>query len=171
MKQIEQKDMYLSTGVLREQVIQVLLSEARRGREQAYAPYSNFYVGAALLCADGKVYTGANVENASYGATVCAERVAVGKAVSEGHRHFVAIAVVGGAVPTAHPEKGEVVRAGVFPEGTLVDCPPCGICRQVLREFCDPEHFCVITAASDGSFEMHTLEQLLPRSFGPAQLG
>ncbi len=154
MKQIEQKEMYLSTGVLQEQVIQTLLLEARRGREQAYAPYSRFAVGAALLCADGKVYSGGNIENASYGATLCAERVAVAKAVSEGHHHFVAIAVVGGSLE----------------DDILVDCPPCGICRQVLREFCEPEYFCIITASSDNTVTMHTLEQLLPGSFGPTHL-
>ena len=95
-----------------------LLEEALKARKAAYAPYSGFQVGAALLCADGSIYTGCNVENSSYGAACCAERTAFFKAVSEGKRSFRAIAVVGG-------KKDEEV---------LEVCPPCGICRQVMRE-------------------------------------
>ena len=97
-----------------------LVALALEARERAYTPYSGFAVGAALLCADGSVYQGCNIENAAFGPTVCAERVAVFKAVSEGKRDFAAIAVAGG-------------RAGQDVTGLF---PPCGVCRQVLREFC-----------------------------------
>ena len=100
-----------------------LMEEALKARKAAYAPYSGFQVGAVLLCADGSIYTGCNVENSSYGAACCAERTAFFKAVSEGKRSFRAIAVVGGK------KDGEVLES----------CPPCGICRQVMREFCSSD--------------------------------
>ena len=130
-----------------------LLAEAKSARERAYTPYSACRVGAALLSRSGTVTHGCNIENAAYGPTVCAERVAVFKAVSEGERDFIAIAVVGG--------KGQET-AGQF--------PPCGVCRQVLREFCRPEELTVILEESDGSPLMLTLADLLPYSFGPDQL-
>jgi cytidine deaminase len=99
---------------------QELMQAAAEARRMAYAPYSHFCVGAALLTADGQVYTGCNIENAAYTPTNCAERTAFFKAVSEGHRQFEAIAVIGG------PEN----ETGGF-------CPPCGVCRQVMAEFCD----------------------------------
>ena len=114
---------------------------------KAYAPYSGYKVGAALLCADGTVYQGCNIENAAYGPTNCAERTAFFKAVSEGHRQFTAIAVCGGK---------EGVITGPF--------PPCGVCRQVMREFCG-EDFLIYIAGADGSYETVTLAQLLPHSF------
>lgn len=113
--------------------------------KRAYAPYSDCCVGAALLCASGKVYTGANIENASFGATICAERVAFSAAVHAGERDFVGIAV-------AATKNGELV---VF--------PPCGICRQTMAEFCK-EDFYVLTVTDDG-FEKYTLSELLPFSF------
>ena len=113
---------------------------------RAYAPYSGYKVGAALLCADGAVYQGCNIENASFSPTICAERTAFAKAVSEGEREFVAIAVCGG-------KDGKI--AGVF--------PPCGVCRQVMAEFCKPD-FKVYLAKPEG-FEERTLAQLLPDSF------
>ena len=114
--------------------------------ERSYAPYSHFHVGAALLCDDGAIYTGCNIENASYGATNCAERTAVFKAVSEGYHHFSAIAIAGG------------------PEGVIGDaCPPCGICRQVLSEFCDSD-MPVYLAKADG-YDEYTLGDLLPLTF------
>ena len=113
----------------------------------AYAPYSGFQVGAALLAKDGKVYTGCNIEYAAYGPTNCAERTAVFKAVSEGCREFTAIAVCGGK---------DGVITGAF--------PPCGVCRQVLREFCG-EDFTVYVVTGEDSFTAYTLAQLLPHSF------
>lgn len=115
-------------------------------RERSYAPYSLFAVGAALLCGDGSVYTGCNIENAAFSPTVCAERVAVFKAVSDGKRDFAAIAIAGG-------------RADADAD-TLEACYPCGVCRQVLAEFCPPT-LTVVTA--DGQT---TLGELLPHAFG-----
>ena len=123
-----------------------LMKYAKEAMQNAYAPYSDFRVGAALLCADGKVYTGCNVENAAYSPTLCAERVAFGKAVSEGQRDFKALAVCGG--------KGGVITAL---------CTPCGVCRQVMAEFCKPD-FELYMAKEDG-YEMRTLAQLLPEGF------
>lgn len=114
----------------------------------AYSPYSEFKVGAALLCTDGTVYTGCNIENSAYSATVCAERVAFFKAVSEGKTEFEAIAVAGGK---------DAVIDGI--------CPPCGVCRQVMAEFCDSKRFKVLLVKKDG-FEEYSLEELLPLSFG-----
>lgn len=135
---------------LKEDQIRQLIRVAAQMRYQSYTPYSNYKVGAALLAADGTVFGGCNIENASYGATVCAERTAVFKAVSEGIRSFDAIAIMGGK----DLEKGEIA-------------PPCGICRQVLREFADPKEFLVIMAASEEDYRIRTLEELLPESFGP----
>lgn len=124
-----------------------LISLAKKAAEKAYAPYSHFTVGAALLCADGKVYTGCNIENASYSPTNCAERTAFFKAVSEGEREFVSIAVVGG---------NECDFTGY--------CSPCGVCRQVMTEFCDPD-FRVILGKNGDDFRVITLRNLLPDSF------
>ena len=130
-----------------------LLSLAVRARESAYAPYSGFAVGAALLATDGTVYTGCNIENAAFTPTVCAERVAIFRAVADGKRDFSAIAVVGG-------KAGE--RAG--------RCTPCGVCRQVLAEFCDPERFTVYLMGLDGLPEAHAFSELLPFGFGKSDL-
>ena len=133
---------------------QILCEEAIRAVGSAYAPYSHFQVGAALLTANGQVYTGCNIENASYTPTVCAERTAFFKAVSEGHRNFIRIAVAGG-------ENGEVT--GAF--------PPCGVCRQVMSEFCqDDFEILVITGQDPITFDRYTLADLLPRRFSPAYL-
>ena len=115
--------------------------------DNAYVPYSGYKVGAALLCADGTVYLGCNIENASYSPTNCAERTAFFKAVSEGHRSFSAIAVCGGK---------DGVLTGAF--------PPCGVCRQVMREFCDDD-FVIYLVTGNGTHEALTLAQLLPHSF------
>ena len=123
-----------------------LIEMAKKARDNAYAPYSNFKVGAALLTEDGEIFTGANVENASYGLSICAERVAVFKAVSEGKRKFKAIAVV------ADTEK---------------PTPPCGACRQVLAEFGDIE---VIMANLKGDVKVMKLSELLPEAFTPEDL-
>lgn len=130
-----------------------LIRIAFEARENAYAPYSNFLVGAALLAKDGRVFTGCNVENASYPATCCAERTALFKAVSEGAREFERIALVGAL-------RGEVNR-----EITA----PCGICRQALFELAGPD-LVVIMARSEEDFEKRTLGELLPFGFGPANL-
>lgn len=133
-----------------------LIRSAIEARRSAYAPYSEYYVGAALMCADGDIITGCNVENASYGATNCAERTAVFKAVSEGKRSFCAIAIAGGK----HSETGEVLDYAY----------PCGVCRQVLREFCIPSEMTVIVCRSETDYKEMTLKELLPNSFGPENL-
>ena len=117
--------------------------------KMAYVPYSGYTVGAALLTSTGKVFTGCNIENASFTPTVCAERTAIFKAVSEGERKFEMIAVAGG--------KGGVVN-GAF--------PPCGVCRQVMAEFCSPE-FLVLFVVGDGKYTEHTLGEILPNAFYP----
>ncbi|MBR2892341.1 MAG: cytidine deaminase [Clostridia bacterium] len=124
-----------------------LIKAAKEAAENAYAPYSHFTVGAALLCKDGKVYTGCNIENASFSPTNCAERTAFFKAVSEGERDFTAIAVVGGK------------------DCNFTDyCSPCGVCRQVMAEFCS-ESFRVILGKEGKDFRVITLRNLLPDSF------
>ena len=124
-----------------------LIELAKEAMNSAYAPYSGYRVGAALLCADGTVYQGCNIENSAYSPTNCAERTAFFKAVSEGHRQFAAIAICGG-------KEGNIT--GPF--------PPCGVCRQVMREFCH-EDFLIYMAGADNSYETVTLAQLLPHSF------
>ena len=124
---------------------------AMEAMEHAYVPYSGYKVGAALLCADGTVYCGCNIENASYSPTVCAERTAFFKAVYDGHRDFQAIAVCGGK---------DGVITGAF--------PPCGVCRQVMREFCRDD-FVIYLVGAGGSYEALTLSQLLPYSFSAAE--
>ena len=125
-----------------------LASLAKDAMEQAYSPYSDYKVGAALLCKDGSVYSGCNVENASFSATNCAERTAFFKAVSEGKREFSAIAICGG-------------KDGVI-EGSF---PPCGVCRQVMREFCEDDF--EIHLITREEIETYTLGELLPLSFAP----
>ena len=128
-----------------------LVHMAMEAMEHAYVPYSGYKVGAALLCADGTVYCGCNIENASYSPTVCAERTAFFKAVDDGHRDFVSIAVCGGK---------DGVITGAF--------PPCGGCRQVMREFCRDD-FVIYLVGAGGSYEALTLSQLLPYSFSAAE--
>lgn len=129
-----------------------LMKKAIEARKYSYAPYSGYRVGAALLCEDGSIVTGCNVENASYGATSCGERTAVFRAVSEGKRRFSAIAIAGGK------------------EGNMDYACPCGICRQVLREFSDPKQMEVFICKSTEDYKEMTLEELLPESFGPENL-
>ena len=125
---------------------QELMDRAIEARKFSYSPYSHYAVGAALLCEDGRVFTGCNVENAAYGNAFCAERTALVKAVSEGARHFTKIAIAGsGSAPF-----------------------PCGACRQSLREFATDLD---ILVTWDGNVYKSTLEELLPRSFGPESLG
>lgn len=132
----------------------VLIEKAWQASGAAYSPYSGFCVGAALLCQDGTVYTGCNVENISYGPSICAERTALVKAVSEGHQDFAAIAVVGNFRDKAQRQ----------PE---LFSPPCGICRQVLSEFCDADTFKVILANERGDEKTYLLKELLPEPFAP----
>lgn len=133
-----------------------LITAAINARKSAYTPYSKFKVGAALLTKDGKIYTGCNIECASYSGANCAERTALFKAVSDGHSEFKAIAVVGG--------KSNL-------EDSFNDyCPPCGICRQVLREFCDPNEFQIIIAKSADEYKTFLFKDILPMSFGPDNL-
>jgi len=131
-----------------------LISHALCARKNSYSPYSNFAVGAALLSKDGRIYTGCNIENAAFTPGNCAERTAFFKAVSEGVREFSAIAVVGGPAGTDN----------------LDLCAPCGVCRQVMMEFCDPKSFEVILAKDPEHYEVFTLEQILPMGFGPKNL-
>ena len=121
--------------------------------QYSYTPYSGFKVGAALLTKDGKFYTGCNIENAAFTPTNCEERTAFFKAVSEGEREFRAICIVGG-------------KDGVLTEYAA----PCGVCRQVMMEFCDPETFQIILATGKEQYEIFTLKELLPQGFGPTNL-
>lgn len=134
------------------EMISKLIAKAKAAREFAYTPYSNFKVGAALLTDDGDIYTGCNIENAAYSPGNCAERTAVFKAVSEGKTKFSAIAIIAGK------------------ESIKDYTSPCGMCRQVLREFVNPECFYVIMARTEDDYKIMTLEELLPLSFGPANL-
>ena len=124
----------------------ILMSEAQKARQKSYSPYSHFRVGAALLTKSGKIYTGCNIENAAYTPTVCAERTAIFKAVSDGERDFEALAVIGGA------------------EGETADfCAPCGVCRQVIAEFCNKDFKIIL--GNDDKFKAYTLDGLLPFAF------
>ncbi len=128
---------------------EALIADALAARRGAYAPYSHYQVGAALLTLEGQVYQGCNIENASYGAANCAERTAFFKAVSEGHRDFAAIAVTGGM-------EGEEPADYAY---------PCGICRQVMKEFTGDD-FIIIVAKSIEEYRAYTLAELLPWGFG-----
>ncbi len=129
-----------------------LMEHAAEAREQSYSPYSNFMVGAALLAKDGQVFHGCNIENAAYTPTNCAERTAFFKAVSQGVRGFDAIAITGG------------------PKGEPGYAYPCGVCRQVMMEFCEPETFRVLVGSGSNDFKSYTLKDLLPHGFGPQDL-
>lgn len=133
---------------MEESEIKKLINMARNERLLAYSPYSGFSVGAALLCKNGEVICGCNIENASYGATNCAERTAVFKAISDGIKDFLAIAVVGG-------------KSGEEPEDYAY---PCGMCRQVLSEFCSSD-FNVIVAKNTDDYKVYKLSELLPEAF------
>lgn len=129
----------------------LLYEEAKKARGNSYSPYSHFAVGAALLTSDGKIIRGCNIENSSYGVTNCAERTALFKAVSEGERDFSAIAIAG----------GRVCKDGTIEEAF---CPPCGVCRQALSEFCS-EDLSVIIGKEDGTYMVTTLGELMPLAF------
>lgn len=126
-----------------------LIEEAYEAKKYSYAPYSHFHVGAALLTEDGRIYKGCNIENAAYSPTNCAERTAFFKAVSEGVKSFSAIAIVG--------DKEEYLA-------------PCGVCRQVMAEFCDAEKFQIILAKSGEDYKIYSLKELLPEGFGADSL-
>ena len=134
-------------------LVEKLIDTAIAQLQFSYTPYSNFKVGAALLAKNGTVYGGCNIENAAYGPTNCAERTAFFKAVSEGVRTFDAICIVGG-------------KDGVLTEYAA----PCGVCRQVMMEFCNPETFQIILATGRERYDIYTLKELLPLGFGPANL-
>ena len=134
-------------------MVEKLIDTAIEQLKFSYTPYSNFKVGAALLAENGEIYTGCNIENASYTPTNCAERTAFFKAVSEGVHDFQAICIVGG-------------KEGKLTEYTA----PCGVCRQVMMEFCNPKTFKIILAIDRENYRIYTLEDMLPQGFGPANL-
>ena len=134
---------------MHEKDIRILIEEAYEAKKQSYAPYSNFYVGAALLTAEGNIYRGCNIENAAYSPTNCAERTAIFIAVSEGERNFVAIAIAG--------SKEEYLA-------------PCGVCRQVMQEFCNSEAFQIILVKNREDYVIYRLEELLPGAFSKNML-
>lgn len=133
-----------------------LIRRAFEARENAYTPYSNFKVGAALLAKNGKIYQGCNVENATYSPTNCAERTAFFKAVSEGVLEFDAIAIVGGLETTK--------------DGEFEYTPPCGVCRQVMMEFCDYNNFIIILAKSEQDYKEYKLSEIMPLGFNKNNL-
>lgn len=138
---------------MKKEMIEQLIDLAIKQLEFSYVPYSHFKVGAALLAKGGEIYTGCNIENAAYTPTNCAERTAFFKAVSEGVREFEAICVVGGK------------------DGVLTDyASPCGVCRQVMMEFCDPDTFQIIMAVNKEKYKNYTLKEMLPMGFGPNNL-
>lgn len=141
----------MDSSHLSQEGIKELIGKAIEARRKSYSPYSHYQVGAALLTADGRIVTGCNIENAAYGPSNCAERTAFFKAVSDGLREFSAIAIVGS------PE-GEVLTQYAY---------PCGVCRQVMMEFCEPESFQIIVAKSQEDYRVMTLSELLPEGFGP----
>lgn len=132
----------------------LLIRTALDMRKKSYVPYSGFAVGAGLLTKNGKIYGGCNIENAAYTPTNCAERTAFFKAVSEGEREFSAIAIAGGPVNAE----------------SLDYCAPCGVCRQVMAEFCDADDFQIILAKAEDDYKVYTLRELFPSGFGPGNL-
>lgn len=146
----------ISDGQMQTQIreqMQQLAESALEAKRFSYSPYSKFQVGAALLCKDGSVYTGCNIENAAFGPTNCAERTAFFKAVSEGKKEFAAIAIAGGRA-------GEEISEYTY---------PCGVCRQVMAEFCKSD-FKILVVKSKNDYKMYTLEELVPHRFGPDSL-
>lgn len=140
------------TELTKEQ-IRTLMDKAARMLQYSYIPYSHYAVGAALMTKDGKIYTGCNIENAAFTPTNCAERTAFFKAISEGERDFTAIAIVGGKKRVAED-----------------NCTPCGVCRQVMEEFCDSEEFQIILGTDAEHCKIWKLRELLPGGFGPKNL-
>ena len=140
--------------LLKDIPVKELIQAAIEARKKAYAPYSGYMVGAAVLTADLRIYTGCNIENAAYMPTICGERTAISKAVSEGARKLMAVAIVGSP-------KGDKISQFAY---------PCGVCRQVMREFSHPDECVIIVAKSRDEYRTYTLNQLLPESFGPENL-
>lgn len=136
--------------------VKKLIEKAINSRNKAYTPYSKFKVGACLLTEDSNFYGGFNIECAAYSVSNCAERTAIFRAIYDGHTIFKAISVVGG-------DENQTNHFSDF-------CPPCGVCRQLLREFCNPKIFKVVLAKSTNEFNIFTLDELLPNSFGPNNL-
>ena len=144
--------------MVEKEVLDKLIEKAFEMKEKSYCPYSKYHVGADLLAKSGKIYGGMNLENSSYGATICAERTAVFKAASEGEKQFSAIVICGGL-------------EGVEPKGSEVDYAfPCGLCRQVLREFSNPKELKIYVCSTKEKYNVYTLDELLPHSFGPEHL-
>lgn len=142
-----------ATEVMSDLACRELIREAIAAMKHSYAPYTHFKVGAALLTRSRRIYTGCNIENAVLSPSICAERVAMSKAVSEGVKEFKAIAIVGGK------------------DGIIEDyCPPCGVCRQFLLEFTEPESFVVILARSESDYWLYPLSDLVPMGFSPKNL-
>lgn len=140
-------------SIVSHSIVKNLVLDAMEAMQNAYTPYSNFKVGAALLTRQHNVYKGCNIENAAYSPSNCAERTAFYKAISEGEKDFIAIAIVGGNL------------------GMITDyCPPCGVCRQVMHEFVDQEKFIIILAKNENDYKIYFLEELLPMGFGPENL-
>ncbi len=126
---------------------EMLIAAAHGMQQKSYAPYSDFQVGAALLTGSGQIFTGCNIENSAYSPSICAERTAIFKAVSEGERDFKAIAIVGGK----NREIGDL-------------CFPCGVCRQVMAEFCDPDEFMIVNGRSEDDYIVYSLREMLPHA-------
>ena len=145
-----------------------LLELAFKARKASYSPYSEFSVGAALLTEEGQIYTGCNIENAAYTPTNCAERTAFFKAVSEGERKFKAIAIVGGQ--SMKDKKMDNKDRKKHAEEVLDYCAPCGVCRQVMMEFCDYDNFKIILGIRPIEYKVYTLRDLFPMGFGPDNL-
>ena len=145
----------VGTEITMEQ-IDDLFERAKAARTFAYAPYSKFAVGAALVSASGKNFIGCNVENGAYSPSNCAERTALFKAISEGERQFTRIGIIGGYTN---------------PDTIVPNCTPCGVCLQALSEFCDPDKFLVLLFSGDGSVRIHSLRELLPYGFNFMGIG
>lgn len=148
-----------SAAELTEEVKSVMIREAMQILKNSYAPYSHYNVAAAVLMSSGKIYTGVNVESSLLSNTICAERNAIFRAAAQGERSIIAIAIVGG--PNSDDAE-DLVKHDY--------CTPCGVCRQVMRDFADPETMLVICAKSETDYREWTLGQLLPESFGPEDL-
>ena len=159
MPQTEKEVMMTDYGKLLEMAIERL--------PLSYVPYSHFHCSAMLLCSDGKLFHGMNIENAAYTPTICAERCAIFKAVSEGYRDFKAMAVVG--CDESILSSPEFTQEHILPPGSG-NSGPCGVCRQVMQEFCDPESFDIILGRSAKDYTVYKLKDLYPYAFGPADL-
>lgn len=151
-----------------------LIRAAVSARANAYAPYSKYKVGAAVMASSGRIFTGVNVENASYPCGICAEANAIAHAAAEGERSILAVAITGGSDKLNDENfNADIIGINISPStDTQIQgyCTPCGICRQIMREFADPAKLIVISASSETDYREWTLEELLPESFGPNNL-